>query len=106
MGTITKALPFKQAIDQGIKESTVGRFPLARSISFKIVGVKKIKDIGKGSLKGFKRKVGKNPRVQEFVQMNPLGTKRERDALQRARRRKVIKKKKAKKVSKKNNGKK
>ena len=86
VGTITSALPLREAIDRGVKEITVGRFPLARSISFKVVGVKKVKDTGRGSLKGFKRKVGKNPLVQEFVQINPLGTKRERLALQKKKR--------------------
>ena len=85
MGTITSALPLREAIDKGIKEITVGRFPLARSISFKVVGVKKVKDTGKGSLKGFKRKVGKNPLVQEFVQINPLSTSVEKKAFQKKR---------------------
>ena len=86
VGTITAALPLKEAIDKGIREITIGRFPLARSISFKVVGVKKVRDTGKGSLKGFKRKTGKNPLVQEFVQINPLSTRIERLALLKKKR--------------------
>ena len=76
-----------QAIDRGRRAITVD-FPLSRSFSIRIVGQKKGKDTGAGSLRGLRKRKGKNPLVQDFVQVNPLETKLERKALLKAKKRK------------------
>ena len=78
-------IPIKKGIDLAKKETTVGKYPLAQSIGWRIVGTTKAKDLGRGNLKNYRKKRGKDPLVQEYVPIRKLSTLREKKAIQLAR---------------------